>query len=288
MVTPPEKGSGEPQPVNFEEVTRGRELDPLRPDRLLGTDGARTGLTGDRMAWVSHPLPDSSTYGVSQLSTRGAAGWSSDGLVPPMSVSNDLGCSNTMGVSGWSQDLSKAVLDLPAGPPRTNAIAPGGFHEEAECGHPEPSLVSGEPEHLRNLFVRDNMVGSHSLVNLTPDGVVWPEPEESLQRYWPASFLAGSDDLSHVVFEEELKLTDDAPTGYRGGDELYEWTEGEVRLVTYLPGGTAVHGSLAGATRNYAAVSENAADAAINVAHFRNAVSADGSRIFFESPGHEG
>ena len=49
----------------------------------------------------------------------------------------------------------------------------------AECGHDEPRLVPGEPEHLRNLFVRDNRVGSHALVNLTPSGVVWPEPEEA-------------------------------------------------------------------------------------------------------------
>jgi hypothetical protein len=194
-----------------------------------------------------------------------------------MSPLNDILCPLQMGASGWSADLAKTVLDLPAGLPR-------GFSGELECGHDEPRLVLGEPERFRNLFLRDNFTGAHELINITPSDVVWPEPEESGQTYWPASFLAGSDDLSHVVFEEELALTADAPIGYRGGDELYEWTADEVRLVTVLPDGTPVHGSLAGATRNYAP-GPDATATAVNVAQFRHAISADGSRIFFEAQG---
>lgn len=288
LVTPPAKGSGEPKSGK----AIFRELEPLRPDDLLNAQGARAAVDGGRMAWVSEPLPSSASYGTSWLSARGPGGWSSEGLIPPMSISNDIGCSQWMSVTGWSPDLSKAVLDLPAGPPAADASSPQGFYEELECGHEEPRLVPGEPEHFRNLFLHDTAGGSNQLINVTPAGTVWPEPEEVLQPYWPASFLAASDDLSHVVFEEELKLTPDAPLGYRGGDELYEWVDGAVRLVTVLEdaNGTEVpvHGSLAGATRNYRAPSGDIRDRAANVAQFQHAVSSDGARIFFEAPGDEG
>lgn len=282
MVTPAVKGSGEPSAIDLGEIREGRELEPLQPGRLAGADGARAAVDGNRMAWVSEPLPASLTPGVSQISTRSSVGWGSEGLVPRMSVTNGLGCPLQFGVSGWSIDLTKSVLDLPAGPPR-------GFLEERECGQDDPRLVAAEPEHFRNLFVRDSAAGTYALVNVTPSGVAWPEPEPGpTPQYWPASLLAASDDLSHVVFEEELALTPDAPGSYPGNDELYEWTGGEVRLVTVLPNGIPVHGSLAGATRNYSAASGHVADGAVNIAQFRHAVSADGSRIFFEAPGDEG
>ncbi len=282
MVTPSSKGSGEPNATAYLNEPE-YEPEPLRSGGLDGIYGARAGIGGERMAWVSQPLPGASAPGPSHLSTRGAGGWSSEELVPPMSPANEVLCPVQLGVSGWSSDLSKAILDLPAGPPASNAVATRGFVGEEECGHDEPRLVPGEPEHFHNLFFHDNLGGSNLLVNLTPAGITWPEPEENSQIYWPASFLAGSDDLSHVVFEEELKLTPDAPIGYRGGDELYEWTGGQVHLVTILPDGTPVHGSLAGATRNY---SSEPGHKGVNIAQFRHAVSSSGSRVFFEAEGN--
>ncbi len=110
----------------------------------------------------------------------------------------------------------------------------------------------------------------------------WPKPKGLYEPYFPASFLAGSADLGHVVFEEELPLTADAPgaPAWEGHDNLYEWTNGSVRLVTYLPNGTPVPGLLAGATRNY-----NHAEEGSNIAQFRHAISTSGSRIFFEAEG---
>jgi hypothetical protein len=278
MVTPLAKGSGEPEIGPFHSALPS-------PNALSAVNGARTNLDGGRLAWVSEPMPGAVAPGVSRLATRGNEGWTSKDLVPSMSPLNDIACPVTMGVSGWSSDLTRSVLDLPAGAPITNEIAPLGFDEGWECGHDQPRLVAGEPEHFRNLFVRDNLADSYQLVNVTPEGILWPEPEEPNQRYWPASFIAGSDDLGHVVFEEELALTPDAPIGYRGGNELYEWANGQVRLVTILPDGTPVHGSLASATRNYAGEFDISGEQASNVAQFRHAVSAGGSRIFFEAGG---
>lgn len=278
MVTPPDKGSGEPEPTDLAAVREAREFIPLDPTSLPSPTGARAAVDGDRMAWLSEPIPGARNPGIDHLSTRAQGGWSNVDIVPRMSVLNALLCPLQLGVSGWSEDLSSSVLDLPAGPP-------SGFFQEADCGHDEPRLVAGEPERFRNLFLHDNSLEENALVNVTPPDVLWPEPQEPPHELWPASFLAGSDNLSHIVFEEELALTPDAPIGFPGGDELYEWSAGEVVLVTILPDDTPVHGALAGATRNYGAPSESPEDTALNLAQSRHAVSADGRRIFFEAEG---
>jgi hypothetical protein len=279
LVTPVKKGSGEPEPAFLGEVREGREFEPLTQATVLaGPNGVQAGIAGNRLAWSSDPLPIATAPGLNYLSERVAGGWTSEDLVPPMSPYNDLLCPLLLGVAGWSPDLSRFVLDLPAGAPR-------GFHEERECGHDEPRLVSGEPEHFRNLFMHEVDTGKNWLVNVTPPTAVWPEAEVINKDYWPASFLAASDDFTHVVFEEELALTPDAAVGYPGGDELYEWSDGTVKLVTILPSGTPVHGTLAGATRNWAAESELAGDQASNIAQFRHAISSDGLRVFFEAEG---
>jgi hypothetical protein len=278
MVTPPDKGSGEPEPAELAAVREGQEFFPLEPANLPPPIGARAARDGSRMAWLSEPIPGARNPGLNHLSTRAQGGWSTKDIVPRMTTFNALLCPLQLGVAGWSEDLGSSVLDLPAGPP-------SGFFQETDCGHDEPRLVPGEPEHLRNLFLHDNALETNFLVNVTPSNVSWPKPQEPPREFWPASFLAGSDDLSHLVFEEELALTPDAPVGYPGGDELYEWSDGQVKLVTILPDGTPVHGALAGATRNYGAPSESPEDIASNVAQSRHAVSADGLRIFFEAEG---
>ena len=152
MLTPVEKGSGGPEPVEQTEFFEGRELQPLVAARLFGAAGAQAAVDGERMAWLSEPIPGSVGSGLNQVSVRGPGGWISHDLVPPLSVSNDVTCPFSLGVSGWSPNLTKAILDLPAGPPATNAAAPHGFFEEHECGHDEPRLAFGEPRHFRNLF----------------------------------------------------------------------------------------------------------------------------------------
>jgi hypothetical protein len=58
-----------------------------------------------------------------------------------------------------------------------------------------------------------------------------------------AKFAGASADLSHVVFTEEAELTENALPGVAN---LYEWSNGIVRLVTVLADETPVAGSFAG------------------------------------------
>lgn len=291
LVTPPAKDSDEPLAVPL----------GFNAPELVGIKGAHAATTGERMAWESeYSLPGSSFAGLDYLSTRDADGWSTENVIPPQSVENGVLCPTLLSMVAWSTDLSKGVLaDGDSQEGGTGAV---NFYEQGfGCGHDEPRLVPGEREGFQNLFVRGSASRTYQLVNVTPTAAPVPEATKDLQDYFPANFLAGSADLSHVVFEEELPLTEEAEkltpqvetacknreSGcWEGHDELYEWSEVEspaVRFVSVLPNGMPVQGALAGATRNATRSFEPREPA--NTANVAHAISADGSRIFFEAEG---
>lgn len=275
LVTPPGTDSDEPRAV----------YGGFKEPGLEGIEGAHASVEGERLAWDSeYVFPGSQSPGIDYLSTRGVDGWSSENVIPPQSVANGLLCPNIVGMVGWSSDLSKGVLADGWG----EAMIGQGFEGEGlECGHDEPRLAAGEQEGFQNLFVRDSVTGGYQLVDVTPSGVRPPTPNSESYKttqYYSSAFLAGSEDLSHVVFEDELGLTPNAPSG----DDLYEWANGKVRLVSILPDGEVALGALAGATRNRQHENEyvpNSNPIPTNIANYRHAVSADGSRVFFEAEG---
>lgn len=317
LVTPAGKDSAEP--VGALTANSG-EREPE------GVPGARAALGGDRFAWWSeYALPEDSLLhpyapgapGLQYLSTRSDSGWTSENVIPPQSVEYGLACQQLVGMVGWSSGLDRGVLADGIGQ-ESNASPGGPFaNQELECGHDQPGLAGGLPqgveerEGFQNLFARSGEGGSYQLVNMTPEGAPHPRPSHDGQEYFPASFLAGSEDLSHIAFEDELPLTEAAerispeveaaceneePGCWEGHDNLYEWIEspvgGTVDLVTVLPDGSPVEGNLAGATRNNGGGGKEGEKGKVarpqlspNVAAFRHAVSADGSRIFFETAG---
>ncbi len=217
------------------------------------TMGAVASVSGDGIAYYSTAAPPGSpSDGPYFLSRRTPTGWSTEDLIPAHSpTSSDL-CYNGY-TPAYSPDLSKAIL----------AVG-WGQDEGHDCGGDEPLLVAGEPQGFQNLFLRDNESASYQLIDSTPVGT---SPKDA----W---FQTASADLSHTVFDEEAKLTPEAPAG----DDLYESTGGVVRLVTFLPDGTPVQGSLANA-HDYSGFKQPHPT-------FTHAVSADGSRVFFVANGN--
>ncbi len=238
--------------------------------RVVGESFAvEAAVSGDRLGFFSiyTPPPGSPSDGPYFLATRGTAGWSTENIVPPQSTTNTgRTCFNAF-VERYSPDLSTAVFADGWG----QEGHPFGTSEN-NCGTDEPTLVPGEPEGFQNLFVRDTAASTYRLVNQTPTGVV---PDH-------AFYQATSDDISHVVFDERAALTPEAPAG----DNLYEWVgapgaTGTVRLVTWLPDGTPVQGTLANADEPELLHSKG-----LGAEQFTRAVSSDGRRLVFVTGGN--
>ena len=237
----------------------------------------RASVTGNRFMYFSTSAPPGApSDGPSFLSTRTAKGWSTEDLIPPGSERNTFVCESAY-IAGFSADLAKVVLadGWGQGPE-------GGQPTWEDCGHDEPRLVEGEPEAFQNLFVRDNETASYELVDPSP-------PADAPTEAW---FQAASADLSHVVFEEGARLTPEAQAvtevvSQREYD-LYDWANGVVRLVTVLPDGAPVHGALVDRhiynLNDRGAIEGGQHGGSSPV--ITNAVSEDGTRVFFVAEGN--
>ena len=179
--------------------------------------------------YAEEPRPGAPTAGENYVATRGVGGWIEEDIVPLESY-DGVGCAEFQPVYAYSEQITKDVMLAGGG---SRASASENSHEDPESCNPEGrQVVSGEPVGYENLLVRENATGTYQLVNITPPGVT---PAD-------AHFQAASADLSHVIFTETSPLAEGAQYGV---ENLYEWDEGALRLVSVLPDGTAVPGSLA-------------------------------------------
>lgn len=190
---------------------------------------------------------------VQVLSTRAADGWSSQDIATPRNAATSVSIGQGYEYRFFSSDLSLALVEpqglftalSPQATERTpyvradatcDATPATCYTPVASAGDVRPGAeFGGNPE---------NLVGDVNFKGATPD-------------------------LSHVVVESSVGLT--ATTGDNGG--LYEWTAGELRLISILPeseGGKPVNPSTEppqlGGNFNR-----------------RNAISSNGSRIFWSN-----
>jgi hypothetical protein len=220
-------------------------------------DGASSAaIDGNAVGFGTHePLPGAPTGGNDYIATRGAGGWSSENVNPLESYTGAVCESHSAAVPAYSDELSKALVRF--GHDSRASEPEGGELSIQECNAEGLQVVPGEPVGYQNLLLRDNSTGAFRLVNAPPAGVT---PSD-------AYFKGASADLSHVVFSELAQLTSEAPAPAVGGPEdLYEWDEGTLRLLSVLPDGTPAQGALAEANGT-------------------RGISADGSRIVFTSGG---
>ena len=218
---------------------------------------------GDAGTFNTHePLPGAPTASNVYDTTRTPAGWIAEDIMPLESYTGTVCDSHSSGNVAQSADFSRALIVLGGS---SRASEPAGSGQEdglgvQECNAEGLQVVAGEPVGYVNLLVRDNSTGAFRLVNAPMAGVT---PAD-------ARFKGASGDLSHVVFSELAKLTPEAPHAAVGGPEdLYEWDEGALRLLTVLPGEVPAHGSL---------VLEGAHEGS-------RGISAEGSHILFTSGG---
>lgn len=181
-----------------------------------------------------------SALAVSQyLSRRTPAGWSTENISPP-----DRRAFQTGALRGFSPDLS------------VGAVVQG-----------EPPLAPGAADGFKNLYLRDNLSGA--LTTVTAVTPVVPTGQNYCLNYSGAS--AGFD---HVILSASGKLTPDAPEA--AGNNLYEWSGGELRLVSVLPDGTPAPPS---GFSGFGSGAFGCEEQLLNISY--RAISADGSRIFW-------
>lgn len=129
------------------------------------------------------------------------------------------------------------------------------------------ALTPGAIEGGSNIYLRDNATGNRTLVTATPGGSLFM----AFTGVGGGSFLDATPSFSHILLEssrEALPVTS-GPSAPETGNHLYEYSEGQLRLVDVLPDGTVPAGSNIGNTDT----------------PYQHLVSADGSRVFFLASG---
>ncbi|HEX5145532.1 MAG TPA: hypothetical protein VFV85_00810, partial [Conexibacter sp.] len=141
------------------------------------------------------------------------------------------------------------------------------------------SPVTDDPDvaDVQNLYMRSDLrtagAGTYSLVSPCPacGGTPLPAHQDTGSRPW---LVGTSSDFSHVVFESTLPLIAAA----NSGTNLFEWTNGTLRLVDQVPpSGRASCGPSGPACIPASGASAGASIGFYSLRH----VSSDGSRIFF-------
>jgi hypothetical protein len=129
--------------------------------------------------------------------------------------------------------------------------------EDTPAGTYAAGAVSG-----LNMYMRDEASGGFQLLNGTLSNA-----GSGVRFVW------GSADFGKIGFETAAKLTTDSPCNGSSGVCAYEWDHGTVRLASVLPApeNTPVKGGIGDA------------NAPNGVGSTDNAVSSDGSRVFFST-----
>jgi hypothetical protein len=199
-----------------------------------------------------YPASGEATSGTQYLTTRGVGGWVARDIMPQKTPGDNglVGCPKE---AYFSRDLSRAVLEI-------------GWHSYEDphlfCEHNEDVLDPREADGYTNLFLQEIASGTYGLVSLN----------EAEGPPGNSFFRVASDDFGTIVFQSEAQLTPEAvgvTPEEGGGYNYFVWSNGQVRLVTFLPDGTPVQGELARG----------------DAYDYQHTLSTDGSKLFFTYEG---
>jgi hypothetical protein len=200
-------------------------------------------ITGEAIAYPSFTAfgdAKSAPAASTYLSRRSAAGWSTANVTPP----SEEGTTRDP-FRGFSPDLSLGAVV-----------------------QKDPKLDPDAVEGFENLYLRNNESGD--IRALTTETPRW-------SGIFCVSFAGASASFDRVIFAATGALTPDAPELPYPATNLYEWSAGQLKLVSVLPDGTAA------TPTSSTAFGAPGSICTMNSSILRNAISADGSRIFWSS-----
>jgi hypothetical protein len=236
LVSPVQKQSGQVYPSYPFVFTRS--CMECKPGIIATRFPIFSSAGGDRVVYEGDPFSftEGSSNNNEYLSERTATGWKTTALSPVLQ-----GSGGGQGHVAVSRDLSQ-----------------GAILQEA------PSLTATAPPNMTNLY-RQATAQPLSLAE-----VLSQSPPNSGSQFG-IQYRGGTPDLTHLVFSANDALTAETPfapaaTYEFGKTNLYEAVDGEIRLVSVLPGNAE---SVRGATLGSSPL---------------DAISDDGSRIFWSDP----
>jgi DNA-binding beta-propeller fold protein YncE len=234
--------------------------------------------SGSAISYIADAPTEAEPQGYSNFvqifSTRDANGWTAKDIAAPHEAET---AASTEGFEYrfFSSDLSSSIVQpfghfVPASSPA--ALAPGEASEQTPFLRKD--YVGGNVSDLCTISCyRPLVTGKPGYANV-PEGTRFGNDKESQSGkclFCGPLFVGATSDLAHVVLSSEAALTE-TPVAAAGG-ALYEWSNGNLQLVSVLPasegGGPAPAPELG--------TSENGA----STRAARNAISSDGRRIVF-------
>ena len=191
------------------------------------------------------------------LSRRGAGGWSTEDIAPPLNAGDDETDYVTNEYRFFSSDLSSALVEPLSG----------------ESLSPEATE--------RTPYLRDDSTGDYLPLVTAGNVPAGTKFAGEYPRFEDVHVVVGTPDLSHVLLTSPAPLTAKA-IAFNGETtewNVYEWSGGRLQLVNVLPDGAATQdGGQVGGSEGNRGQHRDA----------RHAVSNDGSRVFWTEGGAVG
>jgi hypothetical protein len=217
-------------------------------------------VTGDKITYSSYKAfgdAVSSLYSNQYIASRGAHGWTTHGISPAhessIFIEYDVNYDLDTQFRAFTDDLSSAWLTDDADPPLTSDAVEGWI----------------------NIYRRNNVSDTYEALTKTE-----PAPGSSPEEpgLTDAEIEGHSQSGSHAIFAVQGALTPDAALGDEHLTQLYDFTGGELRLVSVLPNDTA-------SSQDAHVGNLQPGDGGFRgrKGDFSPAISDDGSRIFWTS-----
>jgi WD40-like Beta Propeller Repeat len=254
---------------------------PPQKDGALFRPQAQASVAGDAVAELENQPSEAEPQGnaepgVSVLSTRGSGGWSSTVIAVPHPVAGPV-TTVTTEYPLFSEDLSRAIVES-IGPAfeRLSPLAsePTPYLRTLYTGGDVAARCEGDYRTAASCFAPLVSLADDTASPFQPFGGLLASGGCEAPVYLCGPLLVdGTPDLSHVVVESRVPLTA-TPIEPESGEvnpSLYEFAEGQLQLVSLMPG------SVVGSGRFILAGSYGPG------VGFRHTMSDDGQRVIMEA-----
>ncbi len=265
MVSPPDKGGAQVEPLTLE----GAAIQ-------AAADGAALAYVTD--APVGTPEGSRSLEVAQNLTTREREGWSSQDIVTPNERGAGLRLHRPPEYQLFTPNLALALVQpTPVGGPLAEPpLSPPASPQEEVAGGQEKTIylradspLSPEAAGAANYAAarrNGELMSNPGYLALVTDANVIGGAQfgEAIE------FLTATPDLGHIVIKSSVPLSSgSAPAP---GENLYEWSDGALQLISVLPGPERI----AASSPSLGASNHD----------LRHAISRDGSRVFWSAESH--